>query len=196
MTQNSVKIAVTGGMGSGKSAVCGFLRAEGYPVFSCDEIYAELCANPQFLQKIGANFGDVLTSDGALDKKKLANKVFGDKNLLKKLEEITHPAIMQQLFKRATLRGLNFCEVPLLFEKGFQKYFDAVIVVLRDKNDRIAAAVKRDGSDEKSVVLRMQNQIDYDNYDFTKYYVINNAGNLDNLKEKTKEILCLINKSL
>ena len=73
---------------------------------------------------------------------------------------------------------------------------DLVIVVLRDKNERIAAAVKRDGSDEKSVVLRMQNQIDYDNYDFTKYYVINNAGNLDNLKEKTKEILCLINKSL
>ncbi len=185
MMQNNIKIAVTGGIGSGKSAVCEIIKSIGLPVFSCDEIYKELCTRPQFLNKLTEEFGGILSSNGALDRKKLAEIVFKDGSALKKLNEITHPAIMQELFLRAKNEKLCFCEVPLLFENGFEKLFDGVIVVMREFNERIDCVAKRDKISLNEAVLRAKSQFDYDNNDFAQYYVIHNGGNLADLKQKT-----------
>lgn len=93
-----VKIAVTGGIGSGKSTVCGLLKEEGYAVFSCDAIYAKMIESEYFAMALEILFPGV-TNDGKIDKKRLSSVVFsGDKYALCKLNAFTHPLIMQNLF--------------------------------------------------------------------------------------------------
>lgn len=189
MTQNNFKFAITGGIGSGKSTVAEIIRRQGYAVFSCDEIYKELLCRKDFSEKIAKEFDGVIKEDGALDRVKLAKIVFEDKATLDKLNSITHPAIMEEVFKRSSKLKLSFTEVPLLFENGFERYFDGVLVILRDVNERIASVSKRDKTDTKTVNLRIKSQFNYENYDFAKYYVIHNNGNFDDLERKLAEIL-------
>ncbi len=189
MTQNNFKFAITGGIGSGKSAVSEIIRRQGYAVFSCDEIYKELLLKPSFIEKISSEFDGVLNFDGTINRKKLSEKVFGDSAALEKLNAITHPAIMKEVLKKCSGESIAFAEVPLLFENGFERYFDGVIVVLRDTEERIAAVLKRDNLTRESVISRIKSQLNYDNNSFAKYYVIHNDGNFEDLKQKTKEIL-------
>lgn len=189
MTQSNYRFAITGGIGSGKSTVAEIIRRQGYAVFSCDAIYNELLCNYEFLNKIVLEFGDVLDANGTLDRSKLSAKVFNDEAALRKLNAITHPAIMEEVFNRSKGHKISFTEVPLLFESGLEEYFDGVIVVLRDIEERIAAVSSRDKTDRESVILRIKSQFNYENDSFAKYYVIHNDGNLSNLEQKTAEIL-------
>ena len=189
MTQSNFKVAVTGGIGSGKSAVCDIIRRQGYTVYSCDEIYAELLTKEDFLKRIEEEFAGVIEGDGTLNRKLLSQAVFNNEQALKKLNGITHPAIMDSALKKMEGTALSFLEVPLLFENGFEKLFDAVIVVLRDKEDRINSVMARDGISRNEAILRLNSQYNYDNSDFVEYYVIHNGGNLSNLEQKTLEIL-------
>lgn len=189
MTQSNFKFAITGGIGSGKSTVAEIIRRQGYAVFSCDEIYKELLCRKEFLNRIASEFDGVIKKDGALDRSELSKIVFEDKAALDKLNSITHPAIMEEVFKRSSGLKLSFTEVPLLFENGFERYFDGVLVVLRDVNERIASVSKRDNIDEKTVNLRIKSQFNYENYNFAKYYVIHNNGNFEDLERKLAEIL-------
>lgn len=193
MTQSNIKIAVTGGIGSGKSAVCEIIKNQGYPVFSCDSIYTELLTSAEFLKKIDNEFCGVLNCDGSLNRQALSEAVFNNEASLKKLNSITHPEIMSAAFKKMEGMRLAFLEVPLLFENGLENYFDGVIVVLRDKEDRICSVMERDKTDREHVLLRINKQFDYDNFDFAKYYVIYNYGNLTDLELKTVLILQKIN---
>lgn len=189
MKQNK-KIAVTGGIGSGKSTVLNMIAERGYPVMSCDRIYSELAERPEFIAKLCRRFGDITDGCGRLDRKKLSEIVFGDSEKLAKLDEITHPAIYNEMFRRAAgYDKICFCEVPLLFESGAQSLFDGVIVVLRDASERIAGAAKRDNVPEEAVKRRMISQFDYDNGNFTEYYVIHNNSNLAQLQEKVETTL-------
>ena len=189
MTQSNFKFAITGGIGSGKSTVAEILRRQNYAVLSCDAIYKELLREKEFVNNLSHEFGGVGKSDGTLDRVKLSEKVFNDKEALERLNAITHPAIMEEVFKRSEGLKISFTEVPLLFENGLEEYFDGVIVVLRDLEERIAAVSTRDKIDRGSVILRIKSQFNYENDNFAKYYVIHNISNLSNLEQKTAEIL-------
>lgn len=187
--QNNVKIAVTGGIGSGKSTVCKIIKDFGYPVISCDEIYKTILEDTKFLQKLAEEFGNEIIKDGKLDKPKLSSIVFSDKDKLKKLNEITHPEIMKELFAQASQFKLCFCEVPLLFESGYENDFDRVIVVLRNLDERISSVVKRDNLSVEVVKNRIKSQFNYENLDIAQYYFIHNGGNLNALRDKTYEVV-------
>ena len=160
MMQNNLKIAITGGIGSGKSTVASVISEQGYPVISCDAVYRKLLENESVVKLLAKEFGDI-TNCGKLDRKKLADIVFCDEKRLQKLNEITHPLIMEEVFKLMSGESVAFCEVPLLFESGYEKYFDAVIVVLRDKDERVNSVVKRDNIPENTVLSRINSQFDY-----------------------------------
>lgn len=194
MTQNNVKIAITGGICSGKSTVAKIIKEKGYTVLSCDEIYCELLNDVNFINLIDDEFKGIKNSDGTLDRKKLSQVVFGDSVKLKKLNSITHPQIMQRAIEQMSDDGMFFCEVPLLFEGGFEQLFDNVIVVLRDEDARVNELVKRNRIDENQAILRIKSQYDYQNSDFIKYYVIHNDGNLIDLQQKTLNTLAKIIK--
>lgn len=194
MTQNNLKIAITGGIGSGKSAVADIIVGQGYNVLSCDKIYSELLSDKNFILKLSDEFGDILTTEGELDRKKLSAIVFSDRVKLLKLNSLTHPEIMRRALEKMKGKGIWFCEVPLLFENGFEKYFDNVIVVLREKSARIASVAERDKITQEEIEKRVNSQFDYDNSTFEEYYVIHNNLNFEDLIKQTKKIIQKIQK--
>lgn len=198
MKQNKLKIAVTGGIGSGKSTVCDIIRQSGYPVYSCDEIYTELFNGGFFTDEIVKAFGDgALNSEGKVDKKKLSAIVFADEKKLQKLNGITHPKIFEKMFYEAensVAADVCFFEVPVLFECGYQKLFDKVIVVLRREEERIKAVMQRDNLPREKVLYRLNSQYNYKINDFEEYYVIHNDGNLTDLTVKVRDLLSKITK--
>ncbi len=186
MTQ-SKKIALTGGIGSGKSCAAQILREEGFPVFSCDEIYAQLLTEEKFLLKIEGNFpGSV--KDGKLDRTYLSSIVFCDPLKREELNRLTHPAIMEKLFLEMENFPLSFAEVPLLYESGTEKLFDGVLVITRDRKVRIEALKKRDGLSEEQAIARIESQQDWENPPLGAY-VIQNDGYIHDLRIKIQKFL-------
>ena len=198
MTLNNKKIfAVTGGIGCGKSLVSQMLREEGYPVFSSDDIYAELTScGGRLVAVLEKEFTGITAADGSLDRRAMSGMVFRDENARMRLNRLTHPVIMDELLWRA--RGAEndmvFCEVPLLFENGYQALFDGVIVVMRSLQARISAVAARSGLCEEEILSRIKSQCDYSKLDLGSCYVIENNGGMNELREKVKKILQNITK--
>lgn len=196
------KIAITGGIGSGKSTVLQFLKEMGYPVFSCDELYREVIRSQSYIQKITGVFPNVI-ENGEINRKKLAAEVFSDEKKRKTLNLIAHPLIMQQLMKEmdAAENEFVFAEVPLLFEGNYEGLFDAVIVVQRKIEDRIRFICLRDGLTEQQAKERIASQFDYqaieENLKFKQCnaYILLNELKKDALKFPLKRIISDIEKS-
>lgn len=184
------RIAITGGIGSGKSAVLEILRKKGYPAFSCDEIYAELCGEQEYLDQLSFLFPDCV-KEGAFDRRTLSKKVFSDEKARGKLNALSHPLIMKRLLDRMAESPLAFAEVPLLFESRSEMLFDGVIVVMREKSARIEGVKKRSGLSEKEILMRMARQFDYKNVP-ENCFIIKNDGTLSALEAKIEEIVSKI----
>ena len=179
-----MKIAVTGGIGSGKSTLCAILQKMGYVVLSSDAICAQLYTDAEFCRLIGVALG--VDFDGSADsKRKLSELVFGDKQKLRQLNAIVHPAVYREINRRAAkIKGLVFVEVPLLFESGGEKDFDHVVILMRDEDSRVRAAATRDGISCDDVRSRIKNQIDYEKIDKTEHTVLINDGSITDLEKQ------------
>lgn len=184
------KIAITGGIGSGKSLAGKYISEQGYDVFSCDEIYAELICDPNYINKIKEVFPSAVEY-GKINRKKLGELVFNSKDNKTLLDSIAHPLIMQTLEKQMndTKGDLVFAEVPLLFENNFQENFDYVIVILRDLEKRILAVMQRNTLTRGDCLKRIAAQFDYDTANekgaFPKNCILI-ENNLDQAKLKEK----------
>lgn len=182
------KIAITGGIGSGKSLFCEILKEKGYPVFSCDTISKQLRGEEKYLSLVKDAFPECVINE-SLNESALCRKVFSDEAERKKLESISHPLIMQRLFAEMETQSVSFAEVPLLFEGGFERSFDAVIALVRGEEERIASVMARNELTREQVILRMQSQFDYNRIAEKDCFVIENNGTYESLKEKAEEIL-------
>jgi dephospho-CoA kinase len=179
-------IAITGGIGSGKSSVSKIIKSLGYKVFSADEVYASLILNKDFVLSIYNALG-IKTASEDFDRKLVAEKVFNDSEKLKILNDITHPAVMKKLLELSkSCKGVVFNEVPLLFESGYESAYDNIIVVKRSLGDRVKSVSLRDNLDESEVLLRINNQFDYENNLNIEHTLIVNDGSLSELESKVK----------
>lgn len=183
----SKRIAVTGGIGSGKSALCGILKERGYPVFSCDEISKQLRREEEYIALLKEAFPDC-APNGIFSEAALSEKVFSDSNALEKLNHIAHPLIMKRLLEEMSAHAVAFAEVPLLYEGGFENLFDGVIAVVREEIARVASVTVRSGLSEAQVLARIKSQFDYRKLNEKKCFVIENDGSLEELKRKTEEV--------
>lgn len=192
---NQIKIAVTGGIGSGKSTVCSILKSRGYAVYSCDEVYKLVLQDSSTIKELAAEFGNAIVNDnGTLNRSALSALVFAEEEKLKRLNEITHPKIFEKMFSLSKGdEGVVFYEVPVLFEGGYQVLFDDVLVILRDENVRIGSVTLRDGLTENEVKNRLNKQFNYNNSDLSKYYVIHNDKDIVNLNNKIDDFLVFLN---
>ena len=188
MKQNK-KIAITGGIGSGKSLFCDMLKNMGYEVYSCDEIYADMLQEEGYLALLNNEFPDCFIDGRVLDKKLLAERVFSSEENRKTLESLAHPLIMQRLLDRMESRGIVFAEVPLLFEGGYEGLFDCVIALVRSQEERVKGVMARSGLTREQVLSRMQNQFDPALLTDKKCIIVENNGTEEELKEKAKEII-------
>ena len=185
--KESLKIAITGGIGSGKSTVIDILSKLGFKVVSLDEVYAKLLDDQDFVMQLCNQFDiqPVLSENKImLDRKALSEKVFSNAQLLAKLNAFTHQKIFESAFKMQE-NSVTFYEVPLLFEGDYQHKFDRVWVVMRDKNARIASAVARDGNEQR-VLSKVKNQVDYDKLDLSLHTIIKNDGDIQSLQNEVK----------
>ena len=191
------RIAITGGIGSGKSTVMKIIEEQGYCTVSFDEVYHDLLSDENFVSDICALVGvRPLLIDGrkTLNRQAVSDKVFSDSALLDKLNAFTHEKITKAAFVKGDSFGAEivFYEVPLLFESRLENLFDRVIVVMRNRDVRIAEAARRDGRSVDEVALRAEKQFDYENNDLSLHIVIENDGDLQSLKERVKKVLCEI----
>ena len=191
-----IKIAVTGGIGSGKSTVLQAIRENGYPVFSCDEIYKSVIKSSAYIQCLQSLFPCCI-NDGEINRKKLAEVVFENEENRKKINSIAHPMIMSMLFSeiKKSDSTLNFAEVPLLFEGNFEDCFDFVIIIRRDITKRIESIKARDGLSNEEIENRLQAQIDYDNkknlevFSAKKFFILENNHSIEELKQELMKVI-------
>ena len=189
------KIAITGGIGSGKSVVVDHLRKQGYSVFSCDEIYKEIIDLPAYIEKVQEEFADAVF-EGKINRRKLAEIVFSNAEKREKLNAIAHPIIMNKLQKdmQSVQDFAVFAEVPLLFECGYEDLFDEIIVVTRNVNERIASICNRDRVKPIDALHRINAQVDYDNPSFLsnvhkKIYVLSNDDDISALQNRIYNVI-------
>lgn len=130
-----VRLALTGGIGSGKSTVLSYFKRLGAAVAECDAIvHEELAKNRALRQQLVRFFGAGILTRGRVDRAKLARRVFGDKARTRRLNGLVHPLVKRRMlsFLRRTRRRVAVVEVPLLFEAGLEPYFDGVVGVAVD----------------------------------------------------------------
>jgi len=147
-----LKIGLTGGIGSGKTAVSEIFEELGVNVIDTDVISRELINHDQSTLKAVLNtFGDsILNSENSIDRKKLANIVFTDKDKKQLLEDILHPKIRDEVNKQIHSLGQStspdyiIVVIPLLLETGFNDVTDRILVVLADEDRRINRVLQRD----------------------------------------------------
>lgn len=144
-------VAVTGGIGAGKSEALRAFERHGAAVISSDEIVHELLqSDPQVRHAIRERFGDgVFGADGQIDRSRVAQLVFGRPEELMWLESLLHPRVIAAYLRwRDDLRRLQdppaVCatEVPLLYEVGGDKQFDAVVVITAPSEVRVSRHVQ------------------------------------------------------
>ena len=190
------KIAITGGIGSGKSTVLSLLKNGGYSVFSCDEIYKQLLLDREYIEKIEKLFPSAV-QNGQIDRQILANIVFKDKHALEILNGVAHPLIMERLYENMQncTDMLAFAEVPLLFEGNYQSRFDAVIVVQRAKEERLVAIMERDCLNREEAMQRISAQFDYNSpvaqklFSNPNVFLLSNEGTELQLRHNLQKIL-------
>lgn len=198
MKQNKrkIKVAITGGIGSGKSTVLRILQNLNYPVLSCDTIAKEIYQESTVLQQLKENFPAAFLHD-TLDRKKLAAIVFQNKEKLTVLNAITHPIIMQKLLAQMDTFETSpcFAEVPLLFEGGFASLFDNVWVVMRPVEERITALQQRDNMTIEEIQDRMQNQWNYAKTINIEHTILYNTKDIKYLECQIQKVLHEIQKN-
>lgn len=147
-----LRIALTGGIASGKSAAADMFAALGVPVLDTDQIARDVVKpGMPALQQVAAAFGSsVLDENGALDRKRMRALVFEDQAARKTLEAILHPAIREELARRSQAAGglYQIHVIPLLVETGRSADYDRVLVVDCPEEQQLRRLMSRDGSDE------------------------------------------------
>lgn len=187
-------LGLTGGSGTGKSAACTAFARLGCGVIDADATYLTLCDTCEpMLKEIQNVFGDVFSTNGKLDRKKLGTIVFADAQKLQQLNAITHPYIRQaarDAFAAYSKRGCLLCiyDAPVLFEGQMETLCDKTCAVLAARNTRIARIVARDAITEEYAALRIDAQKDDAFYRERCDYVVQNDADLDTLYTQVRKI--------
>lgn len=160
------KVGITGGIGVGKTTVCKVFELLGIPIYYSDDAAKIVLETQDVKTKIIQAFSnDVLASDGALDKKKLATIVFTDKAKLTVLNSIVHPAVdthFKQWVSAHTNAPYIIKEAAILFESGASLAMDKVITVSAPLELKIQRAMMRDTATHEQIEERIKNQMSDD----------------------------------
>lgn len=192
-----LKIAVTGGIGSGKSLFCKFIEEKGFSVIKADPMAKELMNfDPNVKRQITGIFGEDIYSDGRLNTMVLAKKVFSDSENVKKINSIVHPAVISQIEKDITAKFADedvvFVEAALIYEAKIEKLFDKVILIIADEEVKINRILQRDNTTREEIVNRMKNQIPDDIKKTKAHFIFLNNGPEEELKRKVELLLSLV----
>ena len=180
-----MKVAVTGGIGAGKSEFMRAVKELGIRTYSADEINAERFRDKRYMEKLSEAF-PLAVKDGKVDKSVLREEVFSDEKKRKTLNALAHPEIRRKIEE---ITGDAVVEVPLLFESGMTDLFDRVIVVTAGEDARINRIVSTRNISKDLAKNIIKNQATDDERIKRADYVAINDGTRKDLYEQAKNII-------
>ncbi len=143
-----MRIAIIGGIGSGKSEVSKIIESFGNLVISADAVYNEISQTSEYLDELNVTFPGAV-KDGKMDRAFLGKLVFNNKEEMKKLNAIAHPKVMKKIEELSKDKETVYIEVPVFIGTEFENYFDKVILVESEIKFRISRIIKRSGYDKE-----------------------------------------------
>lgn len=185
-----LKVAITGNIASGKSAVQLFLEQKGYPVLDTDIVCHELLENSVEIAEAFSGY-DVFY-DGTLNREKLGKLVFSDAKLKKTLEDLLYPdliAEMNAFFLASSAAEFAFVGIPLLFEAGMTGYFDRTILVYCNDAIREQRLIARNGYTKEYARVRMNSQLSQDKKAQKVDYIIYNNSTIEDLHNNIIKVI-------
>jgi len=187
------RVALTGGIATGKSHVRAEFERLGVPTIDADVLArAAVAPGTSGLSSVAARFGrEILDATGALDRKKLAAIVFDDLQARRDLEQIVHPAVRRAIDKwfasHASVR-FAIADIPLLYETGREDEFDAVIVTTCEPATQIRRVMARDGVSEAQARQRIAAQLASEDKIRRANYVIRTDGSVEDTNSQVQAV--------
>lgn len=182
-----IKLAITGGIGCGKSVVSHILEVMGVQVYDCDRRAKEIMVSDAGIIKgLKRMFGDsCYNDDGSLNRQFLASRIFTDDNNIERVNALVHPAVKKDFENWAASKDcpLVAVETAVLYESGLIDSVDKVLVVWADKETAIRRTIKRSGMSRNQVLSRMLKQVSSEELLLLSDYSIYNDGNTPLLPE-------------
>jgi len=197
-----IKIAITGGAGSGKSVVARMFQELGAAVLDADEIAHRVVeVGAPAWQELKQAFGpEFFLEDGELNRPLMARRVFADPQARLRLNEIVHPHVAREIRERLAdlqRRGVTMVlvEVPLLFEAGLAGGYDRVIVVDADPQEQIQRLQTRDQRSEAEIQGIIDAQMPLKDKVSRADYVVDNRGPVEETRRQVQTIWENLQKS-
>lgn len=188
-------IGLTGGICAGKSAVAAMFADLGIPVVDADRVSREVTARgrPAHAEIVRVFGEEVLAPDGEIDRRRLGEIVFADPVKRAALQDLTHPAIVEEIgaaLSRLAAQGhrVVLVEAALILETGRRGLCDAVIVVHCGRDRQIERLMARDGIGREQALRRLEAQMDPDRKARAADYVIDNSGSLEQTRDQVRAL--------
>ncbi|NWG04020.1 MAG: dephospho-CoA kinase [Syntrophaceae bacterium] len=195
-------VGLTGGVASGKTAVSQVLKEEGAYIIDADQIARELVQprQPAWNELVRAFGQDILQDDGTIHRKKLAERIFGNSNERKRLNQILHPRIKEEMNRRAKEIGTKdpeaivVIDAPLLVELEDHQEMDKLIVVTSTQTQQIERLKDRDQKNTEEALRMVSSQMPLEEKVKFADYIIRNEGSLEETKNRAKEVYQALKK--
>ncbi|MGB5894599.1 MAG: dephospho-CoA kinase [Ignavibacteriaceae bacterium] len=195
---HKIIVAITGGIGSGKSTFANYLESKGYVVINADDISKNILSfDEKIKKKISKEFGSNAYKDGKLNKKFIASQVFSNPANLHKLNSILHPQVLQKIDTLIKIKykdeNIVFIEAALIYEADIEKIFNYVILVTADLNIRLKRSIKSGKFTEDDFIKRDKNQIPQQEKEKRADFIFSNNGSKNDLIKKADLLLLTLN---
>jgi len=185
-----IKVAITGGIGTGKTTISNMFSDKGVPVFNSDEIAKEIMNTNSLLKnEIVTAFGDKIYDKNRLNKEYLSDAIFNNETLLKKINAIVHPYVADEFNSWIEEQDSKYIiyESAIIFENQAEDFFDKIICVTASEEDVISRVMKRNNFSVDKIKSIINKQLPNDAKIQKSDYVIENI-NISKLSDKVLEI--------
>ena len=177
-----ISIAITGGIGSGKSYISNILQEYGIPIYNTDDAAKRLMVSDEGIRHdLRALLGEEVYVEGTLNKSLLASYLFADAENAARINGIVHPRVKLDFcrwLEQHTDKEIVGMECAILFEAGFDDAVDAVVMVYAPEALRVERAMKRDHATEAQIRSRIAAQLDDEEKRKRADYVIYTDGSI------------------
>lgn len=189
-------IGLTGGIATGKSTVSDIFKSHDIPVIDADQIVYDLERKGEpGLQAIVDTFGEAyLTEEGELDRHKFGAEVFADEKMRDRLNEVLKPLIRSRIESevervKQTNIPLAILDVPLLYEGGYEKMCDMIVVVAVNENTQKERLIERNQLTDSEATQRIASQMSLEEKIKHADHMIDNSTTIENTKQQVEELL-------
>ena len=195
---STIKVAITGNIGCGKSTFAAYLSSKGYPVLNADSISKDiLTSDEEVKSKVIAEFGTKSFAGDKLNNKFIADKVFSNPENLDKLNSILHPKVLSTIDSLIESKHKNdnivFVEAALIYEVGIEKNFDYVVLISADYDVRLQRSITGNNFTKEEFESRDKNQIPQEEKQKRADFTFFNNGSKEDLFNKAELLLLTLN---